>query len=390
MIELDSPTLLITQAMIQWLLAILLMIERGKEPGIKYWIASLLLHGLANFLLYMRPLLHPFGAIIFYNACVTVAFSFGHFAFGRIFFTKIPVWQLVLPFVITTLLMGVYIDDIATRVTYASLVVSAQLFFITYTLYLSQDFGDAHLKKWLMCTMGLFGLGFLMRAFLSYWYPDFCTQLHGTSLIQASFIMVGIIYSVLSTLIILLVKLERLNNELFIQASRDSLTGLFNRRAFFSQADQLLKNESFPISIAMIDVDDFKKVNDKYEHAMGDTVLKLCAKSFQRVIRQRGVIGRLGGEEFVVMLPEMDANQAKQFAEALRLSIQQTLFAPNITVSVSIGVTTTKKHVGIDSLLHRADEALYRAKFLGKNQVIYSDKAEEFKSVKQHHSLTVE
>ncbi len=165
------------------------------------------------------------------------------------------------------------------------------------------------------------------------------------------------------------VALERL-------ARTDSLTGLPNRRYFLERAEQELSRSTRyggPLSILMIDIDHFKAVNDTYGHTTGDLVLQKVAAICRQTLRDIDVVGRLGGEEFAVALPQTDSRQANEVAERLRQCIADTPVSLEhglpIRVTISIGITTLAgTDTNIDKLLSQADEALYRAKRGGRNQ----------------------
>lgn len=174
----------------------------------------------------------------------------------------------------------------------------------------------------------------------------------------------------------LLFELDQNRAQLLNMATRDSLTHVHNRR-FFMESFELetaraLRTDS-PLAVLMIDVDDFKSVNDQYGHALGDSVLQKVARACADMVRSYDVLARLGGEEFVVLLPSISLTAACDVAERLRaavegLSILTDSGAP-IKVTISLGVgfldSTTLDH---QSLLNLADQALYRAKRSGKNR----------------------
>jgi diguanylate cyclase (GGDEF)-like protein/PAS domain S-box-containing protein len=158
----------------------------------------------------------------------------------------------------------------------------------------------------------------------------------------------------------------------------DHLTGLFNRRAFFEAADLELarrKKAPRPVSLIMLDADHFKRINDTHGHPAGDAVLRQLAAAMRAVCRQVDVLARVGGEEFAVLLPSVDLDDAVAVAERLRAQMEQ---APAlyeslcIDYTVSLGVAVMDAGVsGFDGLMARADQALYLAKRRGRNQVAY-------------------
>ncbi len=167
----------------------------------------------------------------------------------------------------------------------------------------------------------------------------------------------------------------RLMDLLQKQAATDELTGLPNRRSFTDTAENMLRS-SDNVSIFILDIDNFKKVNDTYGHDAGDDVLRALAEVGKIHSRQMDIFARLGGEEFVAALPGTDLKQALSIAERLRAIFEQQNFVyawrtgKAIPFTVSIGVATRapgENEVGV--VLKRADEALYRAKEADRNRV---------------------
>ena len=167
---------------------------------------------------------------------------------------------------------------------------------------------------------------------------------------------------------------RRLEAELRHNADTDVLTGLRNRRRFFTDAAAVLETRDEPISLLMMDLDHFKSVNDRFGHAGGDAVLREAADRFRRALRENDVLARLGGEEFVTLLPGADRTQAELIAEQLRHFISASPLeaaGARVMLSVSIGVATMAATDDIDTLLARADRGLYAAKQLGRNRVYF-------------------
>lgn len=150
-------------------------------------------------------------------------------------------------------------------------------------------------------------------------------------------------------------------------ALTDNLTGLPNRRYFYAQLERELfrhRRSSSPLSVVMVDLDNFKKVNDVYGHLEGDRVLKRLATFLRRHRRAQDTLARWGGEEFALILPEAGLSEALALAERLRQLLQTRSFGPvawNVTASIGVA-TTTERNASADELVRRADDALYRAK----------------------------
>ncbi|HTY04564.1 MAG TPA: sensor domain-containing diguanylate cyclase [Rhodocyclaceae bacterium] len=170
---------------------------------------------------------------------------------------------------------------------------------------------------------------------------------------------------------------EILQAELERQAHTDSLTGLLNRRHFLTLAEkELSRAERYggPVAVLMMDIDHFKKINDTYGHQIGDEVLQRLAERCRLELRDIDAIGRMGGEEFAVLLPQTEADVALEVAERLRQVIAETAVPLDrglpLHFTVSIGVAATRGAVpNIDTLLSQADDALYEAKDAGRNRI---------------------
>ncbi|MGB4101505.1 MAG: sensor domain-containing diguanylate cyclase [Alphaproteobacteria bacterium] len=173
---------------------------------------------------------------------------------------------------------------------------------------------------------------------------------------------------------------KRLEEELFHQASTDSLTGISNRRYFMARGDQELRRArrfARPLAVMMIDIDHFKGVNDTHGHAGGDEVLRVIVKFCIASLRGTDSIGRLGGEEFATLMPETELRAAAEVADRLRQYIASQPIAIGdkiIHCTVSIGIAALQpQDTDMDTLLQRADHALYLAKHAGRNQVIVAE-----------------
>ncbi len=168
-------------------------------------------------------------------------------------------------------------------------------------------------------------------------------------------------------------RLQRTEAQLEQLATRDPLTDVLNARAFAEElAQELRRNRRYgrPLALIYLDLDDFKRVNDAHGHATGDAVLRLVADAMRRAVRQADVVGRLGGDEFGVLMPETDGAVAHAAADRLATGIR-TVFRGTPSVTASIGVVAVGgTEAGADELLHAADQAMYEAKRTGKDRVV--------------------
>ena len=172
-------------------------------------------------------------------------------------------------------------------------------------------------------------------------------------------------------------QMERAHNISTRAAQTDELTGLMNRRAFFEHAQLLYaqcRHNQQPLCALMMDMDHFKDINDTYGHQAGDQVLRQIGGVISASFRQADVYGRLGGEEFAVLLPNTSLETARDIAEQLVKAISGLASAPVQGLTASLGVATTRSlDQDLHSLMNTADKALYRAKAMGRNQVAVAE-----------------
>ncbi len=203
------------------------------------------------------------------------------------------------------------------------------------------------------------------------------------ALYQEYLISLLIAWTLLIAVGLLWVLLARSWDRLHLLATSDPLTGLANRRFFLARlSEELGRFRRFPkpTALLMLDLDFFKKINDTYGHGVGDEVLKQFAALTRRTVREIDLVGRLGGEEFAVLLPGADVEGATAYAERLRCSVATRLreqcdghlfatAAGELKVTVSIGITLFSADDHPESVLNRADQALYQAKENGRNRI---------------------
>ena len=211
-----------------------------------------------------------------------------------------------------------------------------------------------------------------------------CTGEGGQGLARGWIVVFAIeivLYVVGTAFIVLILAKDRTVNRYKLAAATDPLTGLLNRRGFFEAAGSLIaisrRNRMAPVSVLVFD--HFKAINDRSGHATGDAMLQLFAKVARDTLRATDIIGRLGGEEFVALLPSAAA-EAAIAAERVRAAFAVASIVRNgrcIAATVSIGVASALPVTAIDLLITRADDVLYRAKKNGRNRVEIAGEATE-------------
>jgi diguanylate cyclase (GGDEF)-like protein len=183
------------------------------------------------------------------------------------------------------------------------------------------------------------------------------------------------LFVVVATLGFVLMCSDQLHRELERQAMLDPLTGISNRRTLDVLAAQALaaaQRHDRPLALLLVDADYFKRINDECGHAVGDEALRQLAATLRRGLRNEDLLGRLGGEEFVAVLPESNTEDALASAERLRRAVEELDFAAAgrpVPLRISIGVATLREGDDFATLLRRADVAMYAAKRAGRNCV---------------------
>ncbi|MFW6288792.1 MAG: GGDEF domain-containing protein, partial [Spirochaetota bacterium] len=224
------------------------------------------------------------------------------------------------------------------------------------------NISDTEIRSWLGIPLIVHGEVIGLLAFDS-GVPDFFTTKHVR------------LAAALGDHVAVAIQNARLYEQTRALAMTDSLTGVATRRSFFVEAERALeqaKRSNRFISVIMADLDNFKLINDQYGHARGDEAIRLAAEAAEAVLRRSDVIGRYGGEEFSVFLPDTDEAAAETTAERLRTQVGE-IVVPGTTqaLSVSIGVVSRVPDNAdtVDSILEKADRAMYAAKHHGRNRV---------------------
>lgn len=186
----------------------------------------------------------------------------------------------------------------------------------------------------------------------------------------------ALLFTISIAFILLAMAKERAEQQHKAAAVVDQLTGVSNRRGFMADCELLAKGRtraSQPSAVLLMDLDNFKAINDTYGHAAGDTVLRNFAQGVHAMVRPTDLFGRLGGEEFAMVLVNVSSDRAAAIAERIRAAFERTVITVDsqliaATVSIGVALCTTVKF-DITTLLSEADQALYRAKNFGRNRI---------------------
>lgn len=190
-------------------------------------------------------------------------------------------------------------------------------------------------------------------------------------ILQAVYLGSFMVSILMGTIGFILLVNERLRDILEFSASHDALTGVLNRGAFFSRAHDVFttsRRQGRPLSAALLDLDHFKQINDGHGHAVGDHVLQDFCHSVRKVLRPTDIMGRYGGEEFVLLLPGMTCEESAALGQRVRQALQPHPGLPPYTVSIGVAAMGPGT-ASVDELLNAADKALYYAKSRGRDRV---------------------
>lgn len=215
-------------------------------------------------------------------------------------------------------------------------------------------------------------------------YYDISEEIKNFNNLSTSTFRIVLICSLLAFIILLVIiyttssknlEIKEYQKKLKNLADTDALTELYNRRYFYKMANHFLelsKRNHEPISVCMIDIDNFKKINDSYGHQEGDSVIKALSKELLSLTRSSDMVARYGGEEFIVLFPNTNIKGALTIAEKICFTIEnieKEKYNISLNFTVSIGVSEYQSNQSLDEFINRADYALYNAKNSGKNRV---------------------
>ncbi|WP_418117975.1 GGDEF domain-containing protein [Variovorax sp. 350MFTsu5.1] len=310
---------------------------------------------------------------VLYQACILYYAGSQKFLFGRSDTRGWTVLNCVLA--VALFWFGIVKPDFEMRLLFVTLAVSA-LFFrhaLLYMRHTGRVFGKRLMTGLLLAQALVAALRFV----------SVVAGMAGSGLMEGSWIQSLYIsmYSftvLLLTIAAILMATDRVHTEFEYLATRDPLTGALNRRAVLDACEGAFTSGERRGALLMVDLDHFKDINDRFGHQMGDAVLREAVHRMQRAIGDKGVLGRYGGEEFVVLLPESGKAEAMEIAARLRQAVGEPFPADSSmavvgSMAVSIGVAaggSSSGGTGIDDVLALADAALYRAKAMGRDRVI--------------------
>ncbi len=354
--------------------------NRQQRDGTLYWALGLATNAMSYLVLSQFDTLGQTVAIFgaaFLRACAWAAFAEGLYAFYSRPAPRVWIWA---PVVLVFLSLAILVDHLALRVISNSLIVIAQIFLVFSIIWRMGRDSPGRGKYFLLTGLVMaLSLSLLRSAVAIGGDPTAMVSPSPTSLIQIISALVVLATMVLLSIGFVLMSKDRADNLNRQLAICDELTGLANRR----RMNEVLSSEwvrgrrsGQALALLMIDIDHFKHYNDQYGHQAGDECLRQVAQVIAgRAARAGDLAARYGGEEFLLILPDTDESDAKYLAESLCASVRALdLVHPHspgsmVTVSVGVAVSRDDLYRDAESLLRAADEALYRAKHGGRNQV---------------------
>jgi len=349
----------------------------GWRDGLEFWAAALCVNALAYVLLALRGRIPDALSILLGNALASATLSFLLAAVLRFQGRPLNWFALLLPPVVLALLLTPFLDDFAARIVLANAAMALQMAWVLWALYERRRSIRGRGVVMVMASMGFGSAVLLVRAATGAGpVPGVLGLLHPGTVQALTFVAIFAALLIASLGFVFMSK-ERADENNSRLAALDELTGVANRRSIVAALDRDVARAirtREPLAVMMVDIDHFKRVNDEHGHLAGDQVLRSVVQVIRRRIRAQDIVGRYGGEEFLVVLCDTAAQGAQQLAEQLREAVQASACAcdgQQLGVTVSVGVFGGRLEPGDswDLLIHAADNALYQAKQGGRNRV---------------------
>ena len=375
MLKLDLNTIMFFSVLLSPVIALVLFSLRSAYPGsvrgLGWWASGSLVSGLGIVLIFRAGEMRK--EALFCASALCIIAGAIQWIWGTERFLKAPdSAHICLPVAVTgwlTMASLVYADGkIQSGLIPLTLCVGV-LHFIHFSTLLRHSewrFGGRFLGLSLLAL----SLCWIARAAFDTIYPQWM-QSPPQTVLSTQIHAVLSVFRLLTLLGFVLLASERIRNEFERLASHDSLTGALLRRSWLALAEQEMargRRHKRPLSLLAMDLDHFKQINDTLGHAAGDQALIEFVGAVAAHLRSQDSLGRIGGEEFVLLMPETSGESARQAAERIRLTTESLSGISPVTVSIGIAEMHSTDQT-ITELLARADAAMYRAKTLGRNQV---------------------
>ena len=377
---LDLRTLMIVIIATSLLLAVSLMVAVGPRfrDGLGKWTGSLLLQAAVFGLYSARGAWPDYATIVLPNALFMTFMTLQAGAICEFYGRTLNNWWHVLPALAVAVLFAMFLDKFSVRVILAGIIFGAGMLALAL-LVQRQNREDRGSARWLLLTGYLIGTATMFaRAVAAIVEPGAVPGFMIASPFQGITYIFGFAVILVTSVGFLLLHKERSEDAAQKLALTDPLTGAFNRRTFMELAEKEIartRRARDSMSLVMLDLDLFKQINDRHGHLAGDEVLKGVVSVVLTCLRKEDFLVRYGGEEFCILLPSVAIDRAAIMAERTRDAVEQARFrfdgrALRVTVSIGVAMLSMDGTEGVDTLISRADEALYTAKKAGRNRVV--------------------
>ena len=351
-----------------------------RRDGLGRWAAALLVNAIGHLLIMLRGLIPDVLSIVVGNLMLSSVFV-GMIAAVYQFQGRPVRWALLLaPPLLVLVFVSVYINNYPARVSFVGLVIGLQAVWALLAA-LSHRHATVGRGQWLLVAGLLLEAVVLgVRALVAISTHSEATNILQSSALQTLTFLATFSVVLVSSVGFVFMSRDRADENNRVLAALDPLTGVANRRSLIAALDRDVARAQRmrePMALMMVDIDHFKDVNDRYGHPAGDRVLCSVVNVLRQRVRAQDLVGRYGGEEFMVLLPDTGLTGAQQLARALCKAVEESrcpadgVPGPGIAVTVSIGVFGGRLESGDswDMLIAAADRALYQAKNNGRNRV---------------------
>ena len=378
----DVPTLL-ASTMLASLCVSLVMVVGGwgmPREGLQLWAGALALHAAGYLFFGLQGRVDEPLLIVLSNGLLSLSFALLLAAVQR-FHGAPRLWPVVLapPLVLMLLLLSA-LDNFSLRVVYSSAVFSLQAAAVVTVLFLRRQ-GAVGRGQWLvMGGLGAEALVMIWRSITGLSGQLRIDDLLPSDTVQTTTLLVTFVVMLVASLGFIFMAKERTDEATRRLAAADGLTGVANRRSIIAALDRDVARAirtREPLAVMMIDLDHFKQVNDVHGHLAGDSLLRSVVQLVAQRIRSHDIVGRYGGEEFLVVLPDTSLAGVRRLSQDLCAAVAAQPFkfgGKNVKITISIGAFGGRLEPGDswDLLIHAADSALYRAKQGGRNRMEHS------------------
>lgn len=395
--HLHVPTLILVLVLLSFLLFMLVSAaaHRNQRDGMGFWAAALILQATSYLLVFQSDQVGESFAELISTAlrsCAWAIFAEGLCQFYRIAPPRRLIWT---PVLVVIVAFAFLMDNLIPRITVISLIFSAQCLLVLSVIWPRRHVTPGRGKFFVLAGLLMALTILIARATAALaGASEALVSRTGSSLIQSMTLLGVMSIVMLLTFGFVLMSKDRSDQLNRTLATHDELTGLANRRnlneVLAKEWARAIRSDQ-PLALAMIDIDHFKRYNDQYGHQAGDECLNRVARTIELNARRSGdLAARYGGEEFLLILPDADVGVAQHLAEDVRKSIEK-LNLPHVgspsgrvTISVGIAALGNAAYKDAESLLRAADQALYLAKDLGRNQVQVAEESRPREGAEGH------